>query len=166
VKLGLRAQLQSASLVTGQLLVAFDFFPDAPPAEITKAEDGLMQLPTVPSTMEDLERSVVQILDKISAMPLDQLMSDLRNALVAAQQLLKNTDTRSATLITSLHQTSEAADTVLKSIGTGYGGNSPIRGELSDVLKELQATSRSVRVLATYIEQHPDSFLYGKAPPR
>ena len=166
MKLGLRAQLRSSSLITGQLLVAFDFFPDAPPAEITKTDDGLMQFPTVPSTMEDLQRSVGQILDKISALPLDQLTGDLRNTLGAAQQLLQNADTRSATLITSLHQTSEAADTVLKSIGSGYGANSPIRGELSDVLKELQATSRSVRVLATYIEQHPDSFLYGKAPPR
>jgi paraquat-inducible protein B len=79
VKLGLRAQLRSSSLLTGQLLVAFDFFPDAPPAEITRTDDGLMQFPTVPSTMEDLERSVGLILDKISALPLDQITGDLRN---------------------------------------------------------------------------------------
>src|SRR5262249_27467666 len=155
--------LRSASLITGQLLVAFDFFPDAPPAEITKTDDGMVQLPTVPSAMEDLQRSVGLILDKISAMPLDQLTGDLRKALGAAQQLLQDTDTRSATLITSLHQTSEVADTVLKSIGSGYGGNSPIRGELSDVLKELQATARSIRVLASYLEQHPNSLIVGKA---
>jgi paraquat-inducible protein B len=163
VKLGLRAQLRSSSLLTGQLLVAFDFFPDAPPAEITRTDDGMMQFPTVPSTMEDLQRSVGQILDKISALPLDQITGDLRNTLGAAQELLKNADTRSATLITSLHQTSEAADTVLKSIGTGYGGNSQIRGELSDLLKQLQETARSVRVLASYLEQHPESLIRGKA---
>src|SRR5262249_30201319 len=122
-----------------------------------------MQFPTVPSTMEDLQRSVGQILDKISALPLDQLTGDLRNTLGAAHQLLQNADTRSATLITSLHQTSEAAATVLKSIGTGHGGNSQIRGELSDLLKQLQETARSVRVLASYLEQHPESLIRGKA---
>jgi paraquat-inducible protein B len=163
VKLGLRAQLGSASLITGQLLVAFDFFPDAPPAEITKTDDGMLQLPTVPSTMEDLQRSVAQILDKVAALPLDQLTGDLRNALAAAKQLLNNTDTRSASVITSLHQTSDAAETVLKSIGTGYGNNSQIRGELSDLLKQLQDTARAVRVLASYLEQHPNSLIVGKA---
>jgi paraquat-inducible protein B len=163
VKLGMRAQLRSASLITGQLLVALDFFPDAPPAEITKTDDGMLQFPTVPSTMEDLQRSVGLILDKISALPLDQLTGDLRNTLGAAQQLLQNADTRSATLITSLHQTSEAADTVLKSIGSGYGANSPIRGELSDLLKQLQETARAVRVLASYLEQHPNSLIVGKS---
>src|SRR5262249_31181007 len=29
---GLRAQLQSGNMLTGQLYIAFDFFPDAPPA--------------------------------------------------------------------------------------------------------------------------------------
>ena len=163
VKLGLRAQLGSSSLITGQLLVAFDFFPDAPPAEITRTDDGLLQFPTVPSTMEDLQRSVGQILDKISALPLEQLTGDLRNTLGAAQQLLQNADTRSATLITSLHQTSEAADAVLKSIGTGYGSNSQIRSELSDLLRQLQDTARAVRVLASYLEQHPNSLIVGKA---
>jgi paraquat-inducible protein B len=163
VKLGMRAQLRSASLITGQQLVAFDFFPDAPPAEITKTDDGMLQLPTVPSAMEDLQRSVGLILDKISALPLDQITGDLRNTLGAAQQLLKNADTRSASLITSLHQTSEAADTVLKSIATGYGGNSQIRGELSDLLKQLQETARAVRVLASYLEQHPNSLIVGKS---
>jgi paraquat-inducible protein B len=163
VKLGLRAQLRSGSLITGELLVAFDFFPDAPTAEITRTDDGLLQFPTVPSAMEDLQRSVGLILDKISALPLDQLTGDLRNTLGAAQQLLQNADTRSATLITSLHQTSEAADTVLKSIGTGYGSNSQIRSELSDLLRQLQDTARAVRVLASYLEQHPNSLIVGKS---
>lgn len=162
VALGMRAQLRTASLITGQLLVAFDFFPDAPPAQIVKT-DTYPQLPTVPSTMEDIQRSIERVLDKIAALPLDEITSDLRKTLSSAQELLRNTDTRSAPLITSLRQTSEAADTVLRSLGAGYGGNSQIRGELADLLQQLQQSARSVRVLTDYLAQHPESLIRGKA---
>ena len=36
---GMRAQLRSGSLLTGQLFVAFDFFPDAPKAKIDWSQD-------------------------------------------------------------------------------------------------------------------------------
>jgi paraquat-inducible protein B len=35
VGLGLRATLQSANLITGQMLVALEFVPNAPPATVT-----------------------------------------------------------------------------------------------------------------------------------
>ena len=36
---GLRAQLRSGNLLTGQLFVAFDFFPNAPKAKIDWSRD-------------------------------------------------------------------------------------------------------------------------------
>lgn len=165
VALGLRAQLRSSSLITGSLLVALDFFPDAPPAEIVET-DTYPKLPTVPSQMESLTRSVSQTLDRLAALPLDQVVSDVRNTLDAAQNLLRDANTRSAPLLTSLQKTSEAADMVLRSVGTSYGSDSQMHGELVNLLRQLQDTARSVKVLASYLEQHPDSLLRGKAPPR
>ncbi len=51
IKQGLRAQLGSGSLLTGQLLVSLDFFPDAPPASM-KMSGEYPQIPTVPSSIE------------------------------------------------------------------------------------------------------------------
>src|ERR1700675_252314 len=49
---GLRAQLQSGSLLTGQLFVALDYFPDAPKAKIDWSQP-VPVLPVVPSTLPD-----------------------------------------------------------------------------------------------------------------
>jgi paraquat-inducible protein B len=53
---GLRAQLRSGSLITGQLFVAFDYFPDAPKVKIDWSREPTI-IPVVPSTVQDLEAS-------------------------------------------------------------------------------------------------------------
>ena len=54
VEKGMRAQLKTGSLITGQLLVALDMYPEEPPAKINW-EGSYPEVPTVPTTM-DLER--------------------------------------------------------------------------------------------------------------
>ena len=48
---GLRASLQSESLVTGLLYVNLDFYPEAPPSRLVESGD-LLVIPTLPSTLE------------------------------------------------------------------------------------------------------------------
>ena len=51
---GMRAQLRSGNLITGQLYIAFDSFPNAPKAKIDWNQDPT-ELPVVPSTVQDIE---------------------------------------------------------------------------------------------------------------
>jgi paraquat-inducible protein B len=165
VALGMRAQLRTSSLITGSLIVALDFFPDAPPAEIVET-DTYLRLPTVPTQMESLTRSVSQTLDKLSALPLGEVMDGVRQTLDTAQQLMRDANTRSGPLLVSLNKTSEAAETVLKGFSTTYGRDSSIPGDVGALLRQLQDTAKSVKTLASYLEEHPNSVLLGKAPPR
>jgi hypothetical protein len=62
---GLRGQLQTVSLVTGQTTIDFNFYPDTP-VRLFGAEAGVVELPTIPSDIEQLKVNVTSLLAKIN----------------------------------------------------------------------------------------------------
>ena len=171
---GMRAQLKSASLITGQLFVAFDFFPDAPQASIVPTATYPI-LPTVPNEMENITRSVTATLDRIATLPLDAMVKEIRDILVSVQAVVGSPDVKEAVkrtvpLLESLRKASDAAavtirraDSTMGSMETGYGDNSQIRRNLADLTRQLQDTARSIRMLADFVERHPEALIRGKA---
>ena len=84
---GLRAQLVSQSLVTGQLAVQIDFMPDTP-LNLVGGEPGIFEFPTVPSTAEELMSQLKDLkLDELVASAV-KLIDDL-DALVADPETAK-----------------------------------------------------------------------------
>jgi paraquat-inducible protein B len=65
---GLRAQLRTGSLLTGQLDIAMEFFPDAPKADVDWSAQTPV-VPTVPSTLPDVEAKLTGILAKLDKLP-------------------------------------------------------------------------------------------------
>ena len=63
---GLRAQLQTGNLLTGELFVDLIILPDAPPAELD-TRGPIPIIPSVPAILEALQASVTAILNKIAA---------------------------------------------------------------------------------------------------
>ena len=86
---GLRAQLRSGNLLTGQLYVAFDFFPNAPKAKIDWTQD-MPELPVVQSTVADLEGKVTGIVAKLDKLPYEAIGADLTKVLVSLNQTLED----------------------------------------------------------------------------
>jgi paraquat-inducible protein B len=73
IEAGLRAQLQLESLVTGQLYVSLDFFPDTP-VRLVGAEPDYSEIPTLRSTTEKIADTLRKIpMDKVAAKALDVL---------------------------------------------------------------------------------------------
>ena len=91
IQRGLRGQLQSVSLVTGQTAINFDFFPDAP-LILTGQAPGELELPTIPSSLEELKANVSDVLVKISKLPLDQISAGLQDTIKTANDLLVHVD--------------------------------------------------------------------------
>jgi paraquat-inducible protein B len=188
---GLRAQLRSTSLLTGQLMVAFDFFPDAPPATIDTS-GPYPKVPSVPSKLEAISQSIEETLNKLSALPLDAVVDDLRGilkstqglvdspelkaslvelqkTLTGAERLVGKVDVEAGPLLQQLRQAAEAAsgavrraDITLRSVDTAYGSDSTVRTGLVDLLRQLRDAARSIKALADYVEQHPESVIRGK----
>ena len=60
-----------------------------------------------------------------------------------------------ATVLTNASATLEEAQTMLAT-------NSTTRTEINRLLVELAEAARSIRLLADYLEQHPESIIKGK----
>ena len=170
---GLRAQLQSGSLLTGQLYVALEFFPDVPRAKIDWTLETPV-LPVVASTLPDLEAKITNILAKLDELPLEAIGSDLSKALASLDQTLQGTDKlvngldakllpELGTTMTELRGAIASANGVLTNTdATLVGKDAPVQQELRDALQEIARAARSLRVLADYIERHPNSVIWGK----
>ncbi|HKF62139.1 MAG TPA: MlaD family protein [Dongiaceae bacterium] len=191
VKHGLRAQLQSASLLTGQLMVSLDFFPNAPPAEINR-KGRYPELPSVPSDMQGLMRSVNALLAKLADLPLDKVMANadetlkgaaklmngpelsqavksLNDALLSVKSLTRNLNVDLGPLLAALKGAAAAGQTALDqatltlaSADKTLGANSQFKRDLDNLMSQLKDAARSIRVLTDYLEQHPEALLQGK----
>jgi len=89
---GLRGQLQTVSLVTGQTTIDFNFFPGTPVRLFGGTEPGVMELPTIPSDIEQLKANIANVLAKIDKLPLDRLTDDIIKTIGDADHLVNDAD--------------------------------------------------------------------------
>lgn len=170
---GLRGQLQTGSLLTGELYVAFEYFPDVPKPKIDWTRDPL-ELPVVPSTVVSLEAKLTSILTKIDSMPLDAIGIDLKNALATLDRTMKDADTlmnsvnvqlipQGTKALEELRRAIANADRVVTNADAAYfGTNSPVPQDAREAIQEVTRAARSVRVLVDYLERHPEMLIRGK----
>lgn len=140
---GLRAQLKSGNLLTGQLVVALDIHEDAPPATIAW-DQPVPVFPTVPTPIEEITQSLTELAKKLGNLPLDQMTQDLQRTLATTQAALV-----------------EAKET-LAATREMVGPESAVQVELQRALYELSDALRSLGLAAEQIESQPESVLFGK----
>jgi paraquat-inducible protein B len=182
VKKGARAQLQTGSLITGQQLISLDFYPDQPETELIKG-GKYPEIPSIPSTVDQITDSATRILNKLEKLPLDVLMSDLRGVIKSMDDTVKETKkfvsgiqgdtgdllkaiTKVAVAATSMigraEKALQKAEQALASVDSLTGDKSEVRQHLTKMLRELSDASKSIRQLADFLERHPDALLKGK----
>ena len=178
---GLRAQLKTGSLLTGQLFVDIDFHPDAPNAQV-KYGEKFPELPTIPAPLLIITARVNDFLSKLETVPIEQIGKDLgdtlqnvkrltgskelleavqalNETLQHARQLVQNLDSNVAPEIGS---TLDQVQKTLVSVEGTLGKDSPLQHEMTQALKELAEAARALRILADYLERHPDAIIFGK----
>jgi paraquat-inducible protein B len=172
VKHGFRAQLKSGSLLTGQMYVALDFFPDAAPARINWNKNT-PELPTTGGSMAQLQASVMMIAQKLEKLPLQELAGDLHKTvqrfdttLKSADTLLKNIDAsivpEARQALVDVRKTLDGANKALGEVKATMSTDSPLQVDLRDTLRELGRAAQSLRLLGDYLERHPEALIQGK----
>lgn len=153
IKKGLRAQLQTGSLLTGQLLVDLDFHPKS---QIVLSDNKSVypEFPTTASSLDQFTHSANIIMDKIAKLPLEDLTVEANKTL----QSLQGTSKAATTMLGSADKTMNSAHHVLSTLEPG----SSTHYELEQLLQELTQAASSVKQLTDYLEQNPDALIRGK----
>ena len=167
----------------GQRLIELDFVPHAPPPRLDQAKP-YPELPTVAGDdIGEIAAPRADFLDKVSALPLDRLVSEIHNMMTHADNLIESPElkrslqdldrmlgdaqrlTRAAQvqfdpLFASIKSAADQINTTIAILGNDPRSSN----DLLRTLTELKDAGRSVRELADYLERHPESLLRGKPP--
>lgn len=88
IGLGLRARLQTGSLLTGQLFVELDMHPDTPVRLVDK-DGSFTELPTIPADLAQITTSVKNILVKMEKLNIEKIESEFLDTLEGANTIVK-----------------------------------------------------------------------------
>ena len=177
---GLRAQLRTGSLITGQLYVALDFFPQAKKASMNWAATPTV-LPTTPGARQELQQAIASVAGKLDRLPLDEIARDARTMMGSADKLLKRVDTE---ITPELRQTLQSGTKLLQRVDVEVvpeagqmivdarkalvsadrmlASEAPIQQDVRAAVREVQKAAHAFRMLADYLERNPSALIMGK----
>lgn len=188
VELGLRAQLVSQSFLTGLLLVQLDFNPEIPPTHILPPTSRLLEIPTIPTSMQQIQAAARDVVRKLDAINLEGLADSatraldsidrvaqspgLQQALQTLPVMLSNmngavTDLRPLIVrvrgpfLDSLEGTSASANATLKTFQVLIAPDGPLAVDLATALREMAGAAHSVRLLADSLDRNPSALVRG-----
>jgi paraquat-inducible protein B len=165
VKHGLRGQLRTSNLFTGQLYVAIDFFPEAAHAHIDWTKTPPV-VPTIVGSMTEVQETLSRLARTVEKLPLDHIGADLRQSLRALSRTMDSVDKlvrRFDTDITPAARTTlEDARRTFKAAEQTFASDAPLQQDTRAMLRELTRTAQSLRALADYLERNPESLIRGK----
>jgi paraquat-inducible protein B len=162
IEAGLRAQLQSQSLLTGLLFVNLDFYPHAS-ARLLGGDEPYPEIPTIPSGFEQLQQSAGDI-----AARLPKLLDQLNGLLADMNQALDQTSGDVSTIVSDaavisrelreltpevVARTAEAAEAIRRVAGTLEDLLEANRDAIGAMIDEWTVAASSMRRLADQSEQ-------------
>lgn len=189
---GLRATLASQSLLTGLLYVSLNYVADAPPPDMVKDRTDLLEIPTVPSRVEQVAQTANDIFKKLQALDWDGLFTSisetmdglrklvaaretqdvtrqLNDTMASVERLANRLDTKIDPLARSVEDVAKGVRATLAKIDATVvemkgvlDEDSPLSYELSRVMSELESAARSIRELANSLDQNPSQVIFGR----
>jgi len=189
---GLRATLQTTSLLTGQQSVALEFLPDAPQVEL-KMEGSTFILPTTESgNIAGLQSSAATLLNRLNSIPFDQIgknandilasvntltaspqirqmLNDLAGTAATASEFTKQLNSSTGPALkqlpevtANLQKTLTDVDHLFMSLNTGYGDDTKFNRDLERLVVQMNEAVRSFQNLADVLTQHPEALIKGR----
>jgi paraquat-inducible protein B len=154
---GLRATLQTGSLLTGSLYVSLDMYPNEPRAELGSFA-GHPTIPTVASGLAGIEQRLTALLDKINALPLEDTVEQAEQTLADLNAILGSEAAR------NLPRSIDASLLELRSTLASVGPESGLADRLNRTLTELERTLQSLQQLTGTLAERPNALIFSADP--
>jgi paraquat-inducible protein B len=184
---GLRAQLKPANLLTGQMMVDLDY-QENPAPFVACMDSGHEQFPTIATDMEQIVRSVGNVVAKLEKAPLKETVEELHQTAKGLHRLLDEKESNSvlrqteallkrvnetlakmqslpATVDTTLKQTQETLQTLNKTLATtghAMSDDSLLQHDMRGLMQEVSRAASAVETLADTLQRQPNSVIFGK----
>jgi paraquat-inducible protein B len=186
VERGLRAQLRTGSLLTGQLFVELNMHPGTE-ILLSGKETKVPELPTIPAANFDaITASIERFVAKLDSIEIEEIGSELLSILKGANQVVnspkvpeivsdlqaslqsfrnimrKVDESNLKEAINAGHTALERLDETLTLTNRVLKPNSPLQYNVIKLSAELEETARSIRALVETLERNPQSLIFGK----
>jgi paraquat-inducible protein B len=188
---GLRARLETQSLLTGQLYVSLDFLPETE-ARLFGEPAAYPEIPALPTRFQEAENTLRRIAERLQEVPLDEVVTHLndvlagvdrfvnggrletlasnleetlaetRTALAEARALAESIDANVDPLARRLVSTLAEGEKALAGIRMVTEPNSPLVYQTQATLEEMQQAARALRLLAGFLERKPNAIVFGR----
>lgn len=186
VERGLRARLQTGSLLTGQLFVELDMHPETP-IRLVEAGGSIPELPTIPGSFDEITGSIKGVLTKLEEIDFGAIGKELEGTLHGSNVLLNGPELKASMIhlrdllakldnhadplgedfeaaAEDIAEAAVAARQALLQLDAVLKPDSPLQYQYIQMAEELSETARAIRNLVQHLERNPESLIFGKNP--
>ena len=168
IDLGLRAQLNTQSLVTGLLFIQLSFQPDQPPVLVLPPGSLPPEIPTIPTSLAQLQAELQSVVQKLQEMHFDELVKSAIATFDGITKLvqepgLQRTIAGLPDTLTNLNETLTGVRELAAGAETLTSADGRLAIDASTALGELTNAARSIRLLADSLEKNPSAIVRGRA---
>ena len=129
---GLRAELEMQSFVTGQVGISLDFNPDTP-VRLTGLSKDRLEVPTVPSDIEKLTRTIQEI-------PVAEITAAAKETIETVRDILQSPQTQQ-----TLRSLGNAARRSEETLAAAEGLVRRVDAQIEPLMAEIKATATTAR---------------------
>jgi paraquat-inducible protein B len=157
---GLRAQLRTASILTGQLYITLSDFPNLPHSEPPQVSLPFV-MPTVPAeNLDSIQAQISSIISKIDNIPFEKIAGDLDGMVVEIRRLSANLDKN---VTPKLASTLTQIEKTVKNLNVLIAPGSPLTTSTESMLQDLKGTLKSLKTLTDGLQANPSEIIRGRA---
>ncbi len=122
---GLRAQLEMQSIVTGQLQIALDFYPDKP-AVYAGIDKTIQEIPTIPTPLQQLTK-------KLESLPVEEIFNNANSAMAGIAKLVQSPELKES--VVNLNTALKDVQSLVRNVDSQV---KPLSAGLSDTIRDTQ----------------------------